>query len=163
MMAGELHNKLVGVGAGWARRNGFGVVVTETSALGIREVEDVVAFRANCSAIIECKASRSDFLVDRHKPHRRTGGVGNYRFYLCQEGIILPEDLPPKWGLLWLKGRSVVVVKFAGGNLWPNPPPTDSHWNEYWHESNLGSERRILFSYTRRKAAKVKPKRATDA
>ncbi|MAA94933.1 MAG: adenylosuccinate synthase [Rheinheimera sp.] len=78
------------------------------------EICDAIGFRA-CgtpyagSVVIEVKMSRTDFLADRHKPHRQSGGVGNWRYYLCPEGIINPEDLPEKWGLLWLSDRGKII------------------------------------------------------
>ena len=79
------HASLVALGARWLKRQGFPIVWTEISAANCREQPDVVGFRTHCSAIIEAKASRSDFLTDRFKPERggRRAGIGLYRFYIC--------------------------------------------------------------------------------
>jgi len=37
--------------------------------------------------------------------------MGNYRYYLCPEGLIQPDEVPAGWGLIWAgKRRSVSVV-----------------------------------------------------
>lgn len=64
------------------------------------------------SVVVEVKVSRSDFLIDAKKPHRNGEvlGMGNYRYYMCPEGIINKEDLPEGWGLLWVNSRGHVKV-----------------------------------------------------
>lgn len=73
------------------------------------EIPDAIGFRWNqgdCSIVVEVKVSRADFLADHKKPHRsETAGMGNWRYYLCPEGMIKQEDLPEKWGLLWVTPR----------------------------------------------------------
>jgi len=70
----------------------------------------------NESAVIEVKTSHSDFLADqkkwcRSKDAEITGNqAGMYRWYLCPEGIIKPEELPDKWGLLYWDGKKVYPV-----------------------------------------------------
>lgn len=64
-----------------------------------------------CSVLVEVKVSRSDFLADRKKPHRQEGrGVGTYRYFMCPEGLINIEDLPERWGLLWVNKRGHVKI-----------------------------------------------------
>lgn len=64
-----------------------------------------------CSVLVEVKVSRSDFMADRKKPHRQEGrGVGQYRYYMCPEGLITIDDLPDRWGLLWVNKRGHVKV-----------------------------------------------------
>ena len=58
------HDNLTLLGARWLKKQGFAVVATEISAVGSREQPDVVGFRSTCSAIIEAKVSRADFLAD---------------------------------------------------------------------------------------------------
>lgn len=68
------------------------------------------------SAVIEVKTSRSDFMADRKKWIRSdvasTGGyaAGRLRWFLCPEGVIQPEDLPEKWGLLYWDGKKIYPV-----------------------------------------------------
>lgn len=148
------HNVLVALGAKWLRKNGFGVVATELTAHGCREQPDVIGFRSSCTAIVEAKISRADFLADRKKPERSCApGVGIYRFYLCPVGIIEVEDLPSRWGLLHeSKGRIVEVLR-PKGNLWPEFGDNRlGDWHLFQHQPDALAERRALYSIARRLA-----------
>lgn len=67
----------------------------------------------NDSAVIEVKVSRSDFKADQKKWARSKQAemlnlqAGRYRWYLCPEGVIKPEELPDKWGLLYWDGKKI--------------------------------------------------------
>lgn len=156
MAVSDEHKRLTALGASWFRKNGFGVIATELTCFGSREQPDVIAFRSSCSAMIEVKVSRADFLADKKKPERTAGGLGLYRFYLCPEGMITPEELPPKWGLLYAKGRAVVAVVKGQGNLWPAlrvSPASEAvmgDWRDFQNEPNEDAERRALYSIARR-------------
>jgi len=150
-MTSELHDELIAMSARWLRRNGFGVVATEISAVGCREQPDAIGFRQSCSAIVEAKASRSDFLADRRKPERSGEclGLGVYRFYICPEGLILPDEIPAGWGLLYAAGRQVTDAIRPDGNGWPPYGGAGDHfrgWVPFQHRSNLDAERSILYS-----------------
>lgn len=148
------HNQLVALGAKWLKKQGFAVVATEITASGSREQPDVIGFRSQCSAVIEAKVSRSDFLADRHKPERAADGkgLGVYRFYLCPVGVIEPLDLPPRWGLLHARGQTVIEVSRPMGNIWPAPGSQVGNWPDYQHEPCMLKERAVLFSIARRLA-----------
>ena len=65
------------------------------------EIPDVIGWTYSNSIMFECKASRADFLKDRDKPFRvcPESGVGDFRFYLTNEGVIKSADeLPAGWG-----------------------------------------------------------------
>lgn len=149
-MSGALHQQLVDLGARWLARQGFGVVATELTVAGVAEQVDGIGFRATCSAVLEAKASRADFLADRKKPHRQAGGLGNYRFFVCAPGLIQPEDLPERWGLLWTHGRSLQLVVGPSGNLWPSQQAVEGQWAAFWHPSDAWMERKVLYSIARR-------------
>jgi len=59
------------MGAAWLRKNGFSVVETELTCFGCREQPDVLGFRSSCSAMVEVKISRSDFLADKKSQNDR--------------------------------------------------------------------------------------------
>ena len=67
----------------------------------------------NDSAVIEVKVSHSDFKADQKKWARSEEAemlnmqAGRYRWYLCPEGVIKPEELPDKWGLLYWDGKKI--------------------------------------------------------
>lgn len=85
------------------------------------ETPDSIGFKWGTSILIEAKSTRADFHADKKKIFRRNPwmGVGAYRFFICPEGLIMPEDLPEKWGLIWVdisgKSRQKVGPK---GNIW---------------------------------------------
>jgi len=162
MAASAHHKHLVSQGAKWLKQRGFSVVATEITAAGSREQPDVVGFRAACSVIIEVKVSRADFLADAKKQSRtiHSAGLGNYRFYLCPDGLIHPSELPSKWGLLYACGTKIIDQVSPAGNMWPSgdvPHDILGEWSAFLHASNLAKERAILFSIARRLAAAKQP------
>lgn len=101
---------------------------------------DAILFDSNNSFLIETKISRSDFLADFKKEHRKNGGlIGNYRYYACPTGLIKPEELPEKWGLIYVdidnkKSRATMPIGFGG---WL-PKSGQSHLNwKYQKEHEL--------------------------
>lgn len=151
------HAELVNLGARWAKRQGFPVITTEIRAAGSREQPDVLAFRGQCSLLIEAKASRGDFLADFKKPERLApdGGLGVYRLYLCPEGLIGLDDLPPKWGLLWARGQRVEPIKIPTGNIWPGYPIASRYpdnWGRFAHAPDYSAERAVMYSIARRRS-----------
>ncbi|MGS1035945.1 hypothetical protein NFI99_12610 (plasmid) [Burkholderia glumae] len=151
-MAGDVHKLLVRLGERWLKRQGFAVVASELVTSGTREQADVIGFRSNCSAVIEAKASRSDFLADARKPHRVAGGLGTYRFYLCPPEVIALSDLPERWGLLYAEGRGVREILRPTGNGWPSLRSTFGDWPAFQHEADQDAERGVLFSIARRRS-----------
>jgi hypothetical protein len=153
-VASPAHDNLVALGAKWLKKQGFAVIATEINAVGSREQADVVAFRSTCSTIIEVKVSRADFLADAKKPERQIGatGLGVYRFYLCPKGLIQPDELPPKWGLLHEDGGKVIELVRPQGNIWPSYGCEHPQWSAWQHAPNGDAERAALFSIARRLA-----------
>lgn len=90
---------------------GCGFVLTELSSHA-GEIPDAIGFKHGYSYLVECKASRSDFLSDKRKLFRKYPeyGMGNYRYYLCLPDLIRPEELPNGWGLLYAHSQRVKVV-----------------------------------------------------
>lgn len=85
-----------------------GAVFIEPNPSLNTEAPDAIGFRhGGCSILMEVKVNRGDFLSDKKKPHRMepSTGMGDYRFYVCPEGLIRPEELPPKWGLFYFTAR----------------------------------------------------------
>lgn len=152
-MPSPKHDQLTGVGARWLKRNGFPVVTTELTCQYSRERPDVIGFRSTCSAIIEVKVSRADFLADAKKPERGAGGLGVYRFYLCPEGMISPDEIPQGWYFLEAKGQRVTPIIAPQNNLWPgldDTPENIGTWASFRHSPNHRAERSALFSIARR-------------
>ena len=123
-----------------------GAVLTELVTLGM-ETPDAIGFRDGTSTLIECKTSRSDFLADARKLFRRNPwmGMGTFRFYLCPVGVITVQDLPEKWGLIWVneKGKAKMQVG-PQGNIW------SSQEAFRFVEKNVQAEQAMLVSALRR-------------
>lgn len=100
------HSDLVDRAMRWLR-NKHPIVVTELATIG--EEADAIGFNGWASTLIECKASRNDFLADKNKPWRRypEDAMGDYRYYCCPKGLISINELPEKWGLLEVSGSRV--------------------------------------------------------
>ena len=82
------------------------------------EQPDAIGWRDGLSFLIECKASRADFLADKKKPFRQDAnkGMGDWRFYMSPPEIINPDDLPQGWGLLWCYPKKIKRVTGFPGN-----------------------------------------------
>lgn len=129
------HRDMCQRAAKWLRGTmGCNVAVWEVTAAA-NEKPDAIGWHPYKSTLVECKTSRSDFLRDKHKYHKNAPekGMGEYRYYMCPEGVIKVDDLPPFWGLLYLKNGRVSVIKKAE-----------------WQASHMDNERTFLVSILRR-------------
>jgi hypothetical protein len=109
------HKELSELAMKWLKRpnsqKGHGCIIsaTELRSGWDGEIPDAIGFRLNgnrvVSIVVEAKASRSDFLADKAKAHRKEGGMGNFRYFICPEGLIQKNELPDGWGLLWVNKR----------------------------------------------------------
>ena len=93
------HGDLVEIARKWLIAQRCTVVVTE---VGSGECPDAIGWCGGRSILVECKASRSDFLRDRQKYFRMTPerGMGKYRYYMAEKGLIKIDELPEHWGLI---------------------------------------------------------------
>lgn len=107
---------------------------------------DALLFCSGYSYLIETKISRSDFLADAKKPFRQdaTQGVGDYRYYACPEGLIKPDELPEKWGLINVPlGRAAAYMPVGyGGSIIVGQQKCAQGWNEnvYRHYGSTFSD-----------------------
>ncbi len=139
------HADLVKVAERWLYKTmGCGVVFTELVTMA-NEIPDAFGLRSDYTILVECKTSRSDYLADHKKWFRQIpeNGMGDYRFYLCPEGLISPNELPSKWGLLYWDGKKVKKIKAPKGNI-------SSNWSEFKFDKCHKQEHRILYSALRR-------------
>lgn len=104
------HAELVTRAERWLRKSrGCQLVVTRPSIMAM-EQPDALGFNARAFSIcVECKASRSDFLRDQDKPHRKGMGCGNQRYYMAPPGLIRLDEVPNGWGLLECEPRRIKV------------------------------------------------------
>ena len=145
------HDELVIIAERWllnSKGGGCGVVFRELTAYtDTGEIPDALGFSSWYSVLVECKVSRSDFLSDRKKHFRKIpeNGMGVFRYYMCTAGLIAPEELPSKWGLIYVgeKGKAKVIVDALGPNGWRSRSPNI-------HEHNHKAERSMMYSALRR-------------
>lgn len=105
------HRQLVEIAYKWAVKNAsVGVVFKELYSLA-SEIPDVIGFGGWESVVIECKVSRGDFLKDKKKPHR-SKGMGNWRFFCCPAGLIKVDELPEKWGLIYVDQKGKAKIEY---------------------------------------------------
>lgn len=114
------HAGLVLLGHRWLKQQGCWMVLRELVTTCSREIPDVIGWREEDTYLIECKTSRSDFLVDLKKAHRvqPERGIGTFRYYLCRDGMIRPEELPERWGLLYATDKRVSLVAGKDPRTW---------------------------------------------
>jgi len=77
-------------------------VVFKERSTSATETPDAIGFKGGFSYLIECKASRADFLADRKKLFRKCleQGMGYERYYMAPVGLLEPTEIPDGWGLL---------------------------------------------------------------
>ncbi len=113
------HAQLVEKAVRWLRSYRCGVVLSEQACTS-GEMPDAIGWKQAChSVLVECKVSRSDFLVDREKPWRQKPerGVGSERFYLTLSGLIKVQELPAGWGLLEYRRGRIEMLQAGAKNL----------------------------------------------
>lgn len=133
-MADLTHAGLCALAVRWLKRPpsaggpGCIVAISEPRAEAYGECPDAIGFRAghlDGSVLVECKVSRADFLADKAKLHRQPGcGMGTWRYYMAPAGMLRPEELPERWGLLEVNSRGH-VKPLAG------PAVAAAHWGQY--------------------------------
>lgn len=142
------HRQLVGLAHRYLHSLGYPCILTEPGYR--KELPDAIGFKDDDSLLIECKASRADFLKDKKKEFRAEGkGVGMYRLYLTNAGIVFPWDVPPKWQLAWAMDEN--TIKFmkpwvAQPRIFLNPYK-DLAFMERDYRDELG----LLYSWCYRK------------
>ena len=151
LQAGDVtHAKLVEMAVAWLRRYRCGVVLSE-QACASGEMPDAIGWKKKChSVVVECKASRADFLADSTKPWRLQPetAVGAERYYLAPRGLLRVDELPRGWGLLEVCGREIEKVRASAKNL----------------RSNVGFqyEMNLLLASLRRVEVRIEPQSITD-
>ena len=120
------HGDIVKRAERWLRNTlRCGVVLTEYRYVGSEE-PDAIGFTPSAAILVECKASRSDFLSDWKKPCRRglpENALGNWRFYLMPPGVYKSSDeLVEGWGVYEVQGKRVVHVAGVKYERYEIPP-----------------------------------------
>ncbi|EBX2707299.1 hypothetical protein DRL16_23330 [Salmonella enterica subsp. enterica serovar Bredeney] len=117
------HGELCRIAGDFLQRKGFKVAFDDRFRAKTRygELPDAIGFRNGTSCLIEVKCSRADLLADRKKQFRITPekGMGNWRFFLSEPGIVEISDLPEGWGLLHvIDGQVKNIHGWKGNAMW---------------------------------------------
>jgi hypothetical protein len=110
------HRELCLLGAKYMKSKGIvdwnkvNYVVVEIELTGGAQ-PDIYGFGYGASQQIEVKVNRSDFLSDKNKFQRRYPHLdaGEYRSYLCPDGLIKTNELPENWGLLYIDDKKQIT------------------------------------------------------
>ena len=109
------HYELVQRAVKWLKNTrGCSFVASECHTV-LSEIPDAIGWLSSSSILIECKTSRADFLQDKKKYSRKfpEHGLGNWRYYMAEPGLIKPDELPERWGLLEVHPKLVRRKVFA--------------------------------------------------
>lgn len=112
------HADLVQRAERWLKTRGCVVILSEVRSLQNLEIPDAIGWGYNSalSYLVECKATRPDYLRDKKKIFRHPGhqfALGRYRYYMAPPKLIKPEEVPKRWGLLEVHPKTVRVKKKA--------------------------------------------------
>lgn len=96
------HSKLVAIAERWLIARGCVVTSKELAAGNIYEIPDAIGWKSTGSILVECKATRTDFLADSKKFVRNNEqyAVGRERWFLAPKNLIQVTELPSGWGLI---------------------------------------------------------------
>jgi len=118
------------------------------------ELPDVFAFTRYNSVLFECKASRTDFLQDKKKPFRANPqlGIGETRYYLCNEGVAKEEEMPDGWYLFEAIDENTVRVPegFSRFGIKGQIDIGEEH-NTKFQIRNASAETELMWSWEYRK------------
>lgn len=117
------HSEMCRIARQFLQREGFKVVFDDRFRARTQygELPDAIGFRNNASCLIEVKCSRADLLADRKKRFRiePEKGMGDWRFYLSEPGVVEVSDLADGWGLLHVVGGQVIKIhNWKGNTMW---------------------------------------------
>lgn len=87
-----------------------GLVLKEPKSIRLNFSPDIFAVKKGGATFqFEIKVSRSDFLKDINKPHRKESlDVGAFRYFVVPWGLVKPDEIffkeghMKKWGLIWV-------------------------------------------------------------
>jgi len=138
------HADLVERAGRWLAGTKRCVVVATEIVSACAETPDAIGWYMGNAILVECKASRGDFLADARKSFRQhpPSGLGAYRYYMTPPGLVSPKELPDRWGLVEVHANGVRVIRESQN--------ADGPWGVAFPERNHRGETTILVSLLRR-------------
>lgn len=97
------HDELIERGKRWLLGTGRCNTVVAGAGAWFGEAPDAIGWMpSGVSILIECKTTLSDYYSDLQKPCRRVpeNGIGAFRFYMAEKGLLTTRNLRNGWGLL---------------------------------------------------------------
>ncbi|MFD2163700.1 hypothetical protein ACFSJU_14920 [Paradesertivirga mongoliensis] len=145
------HKDLILPAYRWVLKNGScGVAFKELNTIA-GEYPDVIGFGSwGNSVLLECKATRSDFLCDKKKSFRKypERGMGKYRYYVCPTGLIKKEELPDGWGLIYVDHKFKARCVYNPYNRYMGA--SGMQLGHPGFKQNLQAEHSLMYSALRR-------------
>lgn len=138
------HSALVRRAAKWLRGRPAGcrIVLNDVRVMAVQEQPDVIGWRGNGdSVLVECKASKADLRVDRHKPWRRdpTIGMGRQRWLFISEEAFRGtgrnvgyDSIGSDWGIAYWSGKGAPRVVRRPGTRARAPTSTSTPNGSCW-------------------------------
>jgi len=122
------HDELTVLAEKWLKKKNCGVTFNDKfkALTSTGEQPDALGMRQHVSVMVECKCSKRDFVTDANKAFRKQPdlGVGDWRFYLCPERLIYPDEIPDGWGLLWVvNGKVKEIFGVPTNTQWQSNKP----------------------------------------
>lgn len=117
------HKQLIEIGYKWLQSKCAFAFKEFVTINNTGEIPDLIGFNSMGTFILEAKTSRPDFFKDKEKHFRMIPelGMGDWRFFICKQGLIDISELPENWGLIEvdekLKARCV-YNPFGKGNIY---------------------------------------------
>lgn len=114
MAEGEIHKRLKQVALRYLKEKITDLVCTEVPFGNAYSVADAVGinFKREEVRIIECKATKKDFLRDKKLFGQKTSYFyhAHYAYIMCPTDVIQPEEIPYGYGLLWVDEHDNVTL-----------------------------------------------------
>lgn len=137
-----------------------GLILKEPKSIRLNFSPDVFAVKKGGATFqFEIKISRSDFLKDMNKPHRRESlDVGAFRYFVVPWRLILPNDPiftvghMKKWGLIWVSAgdsKRFTIVRGANPKNNLKAMETPRIWSDieaFRCERNSNAEMELVYS-----------------
>ncbi len=81
--------------------------------------------------------------------------MGNWRFFACPQGLIKKEELPEKWGLIYVKEKGKARIEYDCRRKRIASEYSSDGWritiaDENRFEADMVAERRIMYTALRR-------------
>lgn len=152
------HSELVSITAQKAQGLfGCGLILMEPRTTRLHFSPDVFAVKkGGLTFQFEIKVSRSDFLKDFTKPHRKTPDkdVGVFRYFVTPYGMISPDDPllssnGVNWGLLEVSGSGSRMYVRRGPNPSNGLLKMETEFPDFMCPRDSFAEMELVYSYYR--------------